>query len=88
VARYGGDEFVVLAQADGAEAARLAERVRRAVEGLHLGAGGESVPITVSIGAASTSELLPTDDPTALLESADRRVYRAKVTGRNRVCAH
>jgi diguanylate cyclase (GGDEF)-like protein len=89
VARYGGDEFVILAQADSAEAAGLAERVRRAVEGLQLGgAGAEGVPITVSIGAASLSELQPTDDPTALLKAADRRVYRAKAAGRNRVCAN
>jgi diguanylate cyclase (GGDEF)-like protein len=88
VARYGGDEFVILAQADSAEAERLAERVRRAVEGLQLGAGAEAVPITVSIGAASLSELQPTDDPTAWLEAADRRAYRAKAAGRNRVCTN
>jgi diguanylate cyclase (GGDEF)-like protein len=81
VARYGGDEFVILAQADSAEAERLAERVRRAVEGLQLGAGAEAVPITVSIGAASLSELQPTDDPTAWLD-------RAKAAGRNRVCTN
>ncbi len=88
VARYGGDEFVILATgADGAEAAQLAERVRRAVEGLHLSVRGESVPITLSIGAASLSELGSTEEAiAALLELADTRMYRAKASGRNRVC--
>ncbi|MGH7434561.1 MAG: diguanylate cyclase [Polyangiaceae bacterium] len=88
VARFGGDEFVILAApADGDEAARLAERVRRAVELLELGARGETVRITVSIGAAVLAEVLPAEDaPAALLELADRRMYLAKTSGRNRVC--
>jgi two-component system cell cycle response regulator len=88
VARFGGDEFVIIASdADGDEAARLAERVRRAVEHLELGARGESVRITVSVGAAALSEVMPTEDaPGALLELADRRMYLAKRSGRNRVC--
>jgi diguanylate cyclase (GGDEF)-like protein len=85
VARYGGDEFVIVAPgAHLGEAAQLADRVRRSVEGLQLGAGGESVRVTLSIGAASLSEFAPTEVPTAaLLELADRRMYRAKTSGRN-----
>lgn len=88
VARFGGDEFVVIASgADGNEAARLAERVRRAVGDLQLAVRSESVPITVSIGAATLSEVMPAEDATAaLLELADRRMYLAKTSGRNRVC--
>jgi diguanylate cyclase (GGDEF)-like protein len=88
VARYGGDEFVIIASgADLNEAAGLAERVRRAVGDLQLGARGESASVAVSIGAATLSEVTPAEDaPAALLELADRRMYRAKTSGRNRVC--
>ncbi len=89
VARFGGDEFVVIAPgADGDEAARLAERVRRSVEALQLGARGEIVRVTVSVGGATLSEVTPAEDAAAaLLELADQRAYVAKTSGRNRVCA-
>jgi two-component system cell cycle response regulator len=85
VARYGGDEFVIVAPgAHLVDAARLADRVRRSVEGLQLGARGESVRITLSIGAASLSEVPSSEVPAAaLLELADQRLYRAKTSGRN-----
>ena len=85
VARYGGDEFVIVAPgAHLAEAARLADRVRRSVEGLQLGARGESVRVTLSVGVASLSEFTSTEVPAAaLLDLADRRLYRAKASGRN-----
>jgi two-component system chemotaxis family response regulator WspR len=86
-ARYGGDEFVVLAaRTAGSDAEDLAERVRQAVEGLHLSAQGHDVPITVSIGVASLSELTGADEPVAALFAlADSRMYRAKASGKNRV---
>ncbi len=89
LARYGGDEFVVLAVGTGGhEALHLAERARRAVEGLHLSARGREVPITVSIGLASLAELGAAEAPwTALIALADARMYCAKAAGRNRVCA-
>jgi diguanylate cyclase (GGDEF)-like protein len=89
LARYGGDEFVVLAAGAGNfDAERLAERVRRAVEGLHMSARGHEVRITTSIGVASLSELSPNEDPvTTLLAMADSRMYGAKESGRNKVCA-
>jgi two-component system cell cycle response regulator len=87
-ARYGGDEFVVLVTGtDCADAMRLAERIRRAVEGLNLSARGQAVPITASIGVASLTELAASDEPVAaLLAGADARMYAAKTLGRNRVC--
>jgi two-component system cell cycle response regulator len=89
LARYGGDEYVVLAAgACTFDAERLAERVRRAVEGLHMSARGHEVRITSSIGVASFSELSSDEDPvTALLALADSRMYGAKESGRNKVCA-
>jgi two-component system, cell cycle response regulator len=89
LARYGGDEFVVLAAGSGNfDAERLAERVRRAVEGLQMSARGNEVRITTSIGVALLSELTSNEDPvTALLALADSRMYGAKGSGRNKVCA-
>jgi diguanylate cyclase (GGDEF)-like protein len=88
LARYGGDEFVVVAAGtDRTDAGHLAERVRRAVEGLHLSAGGREVQVTTSIGVASLTELSASDEPVStLLAIADARMYDAKTSGRNRVC--
>jgi two-component system cell cycle response regulator len=89
LARYGGDEFVVIAVGTaGAEGRQLAERVRRAVEGLHMSAHGHDVKITASIGLASLGELEAGDEPAAaLLALADARMYGAKSSGKNRVCS-
>ncbi len=82
-ARWGGEEFVVvLKQADSTGALVVAERIRRAVEALQIFSGGEAIPVTVSIGVA---EFGSKDSSEALIERADRAMYRAKTAGRNRV---
>jgi diguanylate cyclase (GGDEF)-like protein len=87
LARYGGDELAIIAPGtDHEEATRLAERARRAVEGLRLAAGGHEIHVSVSIGVASLCEVLPSDESqTELLSLADERLYRAKHAGRNSV---
>lgn len=86
LARYGGEEFVALLYGAGREeAARFAEAVRQAIEG-HPFRGGEKQPggrVTISGGVA----VFPDDcgDAQALIEAADRNLYRAKERGRNRV---
>lgn len=89
-ARFGGDEFVVLAPAISAEQAnQLAERMRQAVcaEPLQL-APGVQHQLTVSIGVAllrmdgSAIDLKATAEH--LLSEADAALYRAKQQGRNR----
>jgi diguanylate cyclase (GGDEF)-like protein len=86
LARYGGEEFVALLYgATQDEAARFAEAVREAIQAEPF-LGGEKQPqgcVTVSGGVAT----YPADaaDAAALLEEADRRLYRAKEAGRNRV---
>jgi two-component system cell cycle response regulator len=90
LARYGGDEFVVLLSVgtSPAETAVLADRVRRSVEGLQMSARGEIVAVTASIGAAALTEVQPSDDPVAaLLALADARMFDAKVSGRDRAPA-
>ncbi|VVP09431.1 hypothetical protein PS858_03226 [Pseudomonas fluorescens] len=86
VARYGGEEFsVILAETDSAGAQQIAEHIRSAVEQLPFVAGVES-PITVSIGISTWT---PTTDTSLeqLLFAADKALYQAKESGRNRVVA-
>jgi diguanylate cyclase (GGDEF)-like protein len=80
--RFGGEEFVVIAEDIGPEeATAMAERIRRRIAGVAATHAGEAV--TVSIGVA----MCPRDstDYDALFEIADKRLYEAKAAGRNRV---
>ena len=85
VARYGGDEFVVMAtEADAEEAVTIAERIRRSVAGSTIRLdSGEYVNMSVSIGIAT----FPEDAGTAgdLMLAADTALYRAKAAGRDQV---
>jgi diguanylate cyclase (GGDEF)-like protein len=86
VARYGGEEFsVILAETDSAGAQQIAEHIRVAVEQLPFVAGIES-PITVSIGISTWTTSTDTSLE-QLLFAADKALYLAKESGRNRVIA-
>jgi diguanylate cyclase (GGDEF)-like protein len=87
--RYGGNEFVVVARgSDDAAAFRLGERLRGAVEEMHMVAGREEIRITISVGVASLTELTPRDTHVfGLLALAEARMNEAKALGGNRVCA-
>jgi two-component system, cell cycle response regulator len=88
LARFGGDEFVVLSrETSAAQAATLADRLRSAVAGMHMSAGGVEVSVTISVGIASLEELGHQDAPEDLVDLADRRLCTAKRAGRNRACA-
>ena len=79
-ARYGGEEFaILLPQTTSEEAAVISERLRSNVESKHF----PHSQITVSIGVAScTSELCHQE---SLMNAADKALYDAKRSGRNRV---
>ncbi len=85
VIRYGGEEFLILLQETGAEAAMtVAETIRARVESLKIPIGaGTTLQKTISIGVAD----FPEDSPTfwQALKFADVALYQAKETGRNRV---
>ncbi len=85
-ARYGGEEFATILPDTDDRAARVAaDRIRSAVETLAIPHTGSSDGIvTASVGVAS---MIPTrgSHPSDLVERADRGLYRAKGTGRNRV---
>jgi diguanylate cyclase (GGDEF)-like protein len=82
-ARYGGEELaVVVSDADMHECARLAERMRRAVEEVEVvGPSGERITVTASFGVALMGESAP--DPATLIAGADAALYRAKYQGKN-----
>jgi two-component system chemotaxis response regulator CheY len=87
--RYGGEEIaLLLPDLDVAEAARVAERVRRLVSSLRFEAPGarESFTVTISCGvAAFPRDARGEDDCLGPLEKADQALYQAKRRGRNRV---
>jgi diguanylate cyclase (GGDEF)-like protein len=83
LARYGGDEFVVLLPETDARGAReVAERIRCSVEATGFTARNSIVPTTVSVGVASYPE--DGGDLSILLDKADKAMYRSKQEGRNR----
>jgi diguanylate cyclase (GGDEF)-like protein len=89
LARYGGEEFVVLLPDTNLEGARIvADRMRARVHEARLVNRGSPFDnrITVSIGL-SASQPWPTMSEALLIDSADRALYTAKRTGRDRVCS-
>lgn len=87
VARFGGEEFVVLLpETSVAQSLIAAERMRSTVEAQPIGIedGAPAVAVTISVGAATATGVWPTLDE--ILTRADDAVYRAKRAGRNQVC--
>ena len=82
--RLGGEEFgIMLPETDSEQAVQVADRVRQVIAeaSVRLPQGG-SVGVTASIGVATYS---PDDDVDAVLSRADRALYAAKRSGRDRV---
>ena len=88
IARFGGEEFVILLpNLSLSEAAEVAERLR------HCLASQSKIPdtdpqlpsVSISLGVA---QLKPDDELTCLLHKADQALYQAKQQGRNQVCIH
>ncbi len=87
-ARYGGEEFaVVLPYTDRPGAAVVAERIRSAIASAPFPADGlaQGLRVTASLGVAAFPDDAQT--PESLIRSADQFMYKAKETGKNRVCA-
>lgn len=83
IARFGGEEFVLLLPATPpAVGAKLLETLRAAIEACPFHFKGERVTITVSMGLAA---FRPGEHSDLVLKRADQALYRAKNAGRNRV---
>ncbi|MCC5988095.1 MAG: GGDEF domain-containing protein [Pararhodobacter sp.] len=82
--RIGGEEFaVILENATAASAAEVTERIRAAIEHEQL-PGGEDIGFTASFGVAALSAVMVSTEE--WMEAADGALYRAKESGRNRLC--
>ena len=86
VARYGGEEFaLILPNTSSSDAWSIAERIRQAIATQPIPLSqGKTVNITMSMGFAT----FPTDADSeeSMIALADQALYKAKETGRNRVC--
>ncbi|MCH7796199.1 MAG: diguanylate cyclase, partial [Proteobacteria bacterium] len=86
LARYGGEEFVVIMPSTPPDpAAMVAERLRQrlAAQPFEISGSDQALPITASLGVATTTD--PTETSQNLLGRADAALYAAKDAGRNRV---
>lgn len=84
VARYGGEEFtVVLPRTTTGNALSVAERIRKALSAKAIYFNGQPLGhVTASFGVAA---IQPSETPEDLVARADKKVYEAKLKGRNRV---
>jgi diguanylate cyclase (GGDEF)-like protein len=84
LARYGGDEFVILMPQTTTENARIAaERIRAAIDNTSFDMDGNRIVATVSVGIASYPDCV--DKAEVVLDKADIALYRSKQSGRNQV---
>ncbi len=88
-ARYGGEEFIViLPDIDADGAVEVGSTILKAVEELDIPHKFSDVSdhVTISLGIATMSPSKETDPHFKIIDSADKMLYAAKKTGRNRLC--
>jgi len=83
-ARVGGEEFCLLVSAEKSDAEELFEDLRRRIASLEIHYKGERIPVTSSIGVT----VLPGQSLDHQITEADKALYSAKQSGRNKVVLH
>lgn len=87
VARYGGDEILISLPGSGKKAAKsIANRLRETVQNYNFYFKGKKVMVTCSIGTQTVFKDSGVAGIAELLAMVDKKLYRAKNEGRNRVC--
>jgi len=85
ICRWGGEEFIVLLKdTDSVDAAQIAEKIRQRTERQMFHYQGQSLQVTTSVGQTGVQK---NDHLQSLISRADQALYRAKQSGRNRVCS-
>lgn len=82
IGRWGGEEFIILSYQSKQQTMELAEKLRRLVEAYPF---LENHQITISLGV---EEMRKEDTVDQLINRTDKFLYKAKESGRNRVCAN
>lgn len=89
-ARYGGEEYLAYVVGPREQGVEVAEQIRQSVEAHPFPAStvnlSQTMQVTISLGVAS----FPEDGKTALelVQKADQALFRAKMSGRNRICVY
>ncbi len=84
VARWGGEEFlVVLTNSDIEAAFKTAEKLRQRIASVSVSYNNHNIKTTVSIGISQFKGSIK--DLETVVKAADEKLYKAKETGRNRV---
>jgi diguanylate cyclase (GGDEF)-like protein len=85
VARYGGEEIVILLRGSSLRTGMVfAEKVRKGIEDRIISDGARSYSLTISLGVASYQAY---DNEESIVKRADEGLYKAKNTGKNRVAS-
>jgi diguanylate cyclase (GGDEF)-like protein len=83
VGRYGGEELIIgLLGASEDDGVRISEDLRKKVEDTQIKVGVKTFRVTASFGLAVLKKKMSVDD---LIDAADKALYEAKETGRNKV---
>lgn len=86
LARYGGDEFVVLLpQTRAQQALAIAERIRASVAASRLETDRDAIALTLSMGIAEIIHALQDESVESVIQRADEAMYAAKQAGLNRI---